>query len=601
MGRGTAFSATLRFAIIADTLDLPCWAVRCMHQLERSGLATLTLVVLVSPSMLPRETRSGTWLLRKYREWVRWRSPLLRPARSSSLVTGAEIIRCSAESSEEGSILNSADITRVRQSGLDFILHFGRTALCGAIRNASRHGLWTFSYCEEERHGRLPGLAEVMCGDPVTSAALQCLEPDGSSVDLLRSFLRTRRGYRKNAEALSLAGADCCLQLCRRISLGLQIPTEVAAAPSPERSEVMDTRWFVRSLSRRAAAASIEIWRKLFFLDMWNIGIVASPLREVVITGRAAPVSWLRQSDKLRFFADPFAAKIDRKLYLLFEEFDHRSGKGWISGGALEDNFDISAHRIFAAPCHMSYPFLLETEGKLFCVPETSEAGAILLFEACSFPRIWKRPVVVAEGFAALDSTIFAHGGKWWLFCTNAAASPEEELHAWYSDELRGPWCPHPLNPLCRDVRSARPAGAPFVIDGVLMRPGQDCSRTYGGAVSIMKIDTLTPTDFHETRIGAILPNNSGPYPDGLHTVVGVGDITVIDGKRRMFSPIALPLKLLCKVRKNRRAKRSHETLMRDFGLGPDAQDDTAQPPAARRHGTDESFPFLFFFNRKRP
>jgi hypothetical protein len=571
MERTRTLPTKLRFAVITDGLAVPRWAARCLDRLDRSGLASLVLVMVLPPVGRPRERGGRIWLLAKYGGWVRLRSPSLLPVKNLSLLSRAEIIRCSPEISRHGFVLNPLDAETVRQSGLDFILHFSRRILRGAICDAARHGLWIFSHGEEERHGRFPGFGEVMRGDAVTSAALQRLEADGSTIDLVRGFLRTRKNYRHNTEALRLASAGWCLQICRRISLGQQPAAEAAGAPSPGLAVMPTIRCLGRYFARRIGAAGIAIWRKLFFLDMWNIGIVASPLRQVVTTGRAKPVSWLHQPGKLHFFADPFPVEVGRQLYLLFEEFDHLKGKGWISGAVVRDNLDLSTEAVFVAPCHMSYPFLLEAEGKLFCVPETSEAGVILLFEACSFPSVWKEPVVIAEGFAALDSTIFAHEGKWWLFCTNAAAAPEEELHAWYSEELRGPWYPHPLNPLCCDVRSARPAGSPFMLDGVLMRPGQDCSRTYGGAVSLMRIDALTPTDFRETRIGAVLPDSSGPYPDGLHTIVGIGDITVIDGKRRMFSPIALPLKLLCKLRRLKRlarAKGARETFIREFELG---------------------------------
>lgn len=560
MERATPLPTKLRFAVISDGLEVPRWAARCLDHLERSGLASLALVLVLSPGGLPRKPERRDWLPGKYGEWVRSRSPSLWLVKKLSLLGQVEAIRCSPEISVDGLVLDPADVAAVRQGGLDFILHFSSHILRGAICDTARHGLWTFSHGDEERHGRFPGFGEVMRGDAVTSAALQRLRADGSAIDLMRGFLRTRKSYRHNAEALRRASAGWCLQICRRISLGQEPAAKAAGVPGPGVAEMPTTRCLGRYVARRAAAASMAIWRKLFFLDMWNIGIVASPLRRVVTTGRAEPVSWLRRPGKLHFFADPFPVEIGRKLYLLFEEFDHLRGKGWISGATLQDDFAFSAQTVLAAPWHLSYPFLLEAEGKLFCVPETSEAGVILLFEACSFPNVWKEPVVIAEGFAALDSTIFAHEGRWWLFCTNAAASPEEELHAWYSDELRGPWYPHPLNPLCCDVRSARPAGPPFMLDGVLMRPGQDCSRTYGGAVSLMRIDTLTPTDFHETPIGAVLPDSSGPYPDGLHTIVGIGDMTVIDGKRRMFSPVALPLKLLCKLRQRQRLARGAGT-----------------------------------------
>ena len=570
MERAAASSTGLRFAIVADGLAVPGWAARCLGQLERSGLASLALVLVLPPAVPPPRPEGRDWLLEKYAGWARLRSPSLRPVGNLSLPAAAAVIRCSPDIRSDGSLLDASDVDMVRRSGLDFILHFSRRILRGAICDAARHGLWTFSHSEDERHGRFPGFAEIVRGDAVSSVALQRLAADGSTGDFLRGFLRTRRSYRDNVEALRTASAGWCVQLCRRISLGQQPGAPASAVPDRGRAAAPTPHRMIRYVARRAANAGLDIWRTLFFLDMWNVGLVASPLRHVVATGRAEPVSWLRRPGGLHFFADPFAIEIERKLHLLFEEFDHAKGKGWISGAIVPDDLDIAAQPIFAAPCHMSYPFLLAAEGKLFCVPETSEAGVVVLLEARAFPNVWKEPVIIIEGFAALDSTIFVHEGKWWLFCTNADASPEGELHAWYSEELQGPWRPHPLNPLCCDVRSARPAGPPFVLDGLLMRPGQDCSRTYGGAISIMRIDTLTPTDFRETRLGAILPNDSGLYPDGLHTLVGVGDMTVIDGKRRMFSPIALPLKLLGRLRKIRRlarAKGSRERFVRDFAL----------------------------------
>jgi len=66
------------------------------------------------------------------------------------------------------------------------------------------------------------------------------------------------------------------------------------------------------------------------------------------------------------------------------------------------------------------------------------------------------------------------------LFFTDADDGPLTKLRVWFADDLLGSWCPHPGNPVKPDIRSARPAGTPFVHDGALYRPAQDCSRTYG-------------------------------------------------------------------------------------------------------------------------
>ena len=48
-------------------------------------------------------------------------------------------------------------------------------------------------------------------------------------------------------------------------------------------------------------------------------------------------------------------------------------------------------------------------------------------------------------------------------------------------------------------------------------------------------IRKLTPIEFVEEPVSTLRPAPGGPYPDGLHTVCGVGDRTVIDARRDVF------------------------------------------------------------------
>src|SRR5690606_5385751 len=105
-------------------------------------------------------------------------------------------------------------------------------------------------------------------------------------------------------------------------------------------------------------------------------------------------------------------------------------------------------------------------------------------------------------------------------------------LYAWYADELTGPWMPHAGNPIKDDISSARPAGKPFFVDGELYRPAQDSSHTYGGSVVIHRVTKLTPEEFHEEAVMVVPPR--GRYTKGLHTIVPVGDLILIDGKRHV-------------------------------------------------------------------
>ena len=97
------------------------------------------------------------------------------------------------------------------------------------------------------------------------------------------------------------------------------------------------------------------------------------------------------------------------------------------------------------------------------------------------------------------------------------------------------PWFPHSKQPVKTDIQSSRPGGTPFIHEGKLYRPAQDCSRVYGGRVVINQITALSPNDFEEKTAAIVEPDKHGPYPDGLHTLSALGDITLVDSKREKF------------------------------------------------------------------
>jgi hypothetical protein len=87
------------------------------------------------------------------------------------------------------------------------------------------------------------------------------------------------------------------------------------------------------------------------------------------------------------------------------------------------------------------------------------------------------------------------------------------------------------MNPIVVDVTSARPAGQPFTVEGVLYRPGQNCSTSYGCGLTISRIDVLSPSEYRETLVRRIEPSASSRYRDGIHTVNFNGTFGVVDGK----------------------------------------------------------------------
>ena len=252
-----------------------------------------------------------------------------------------------------------------------------------------------------------------------------------------------------------------------------------------------------------------------------------------------------------RYLADPFGVERDGRLHVLVEDYDYRARRGHIR--ALRD---VGPYGGYTGPLpavdtgvHASYPYLFEYRGEWFCVPETHEARQILLYRALDFPETWQAVAAIIPDVVALDPTVLFHEGRWWLFATDKDRGQNSHLYAWHATRLAGRWTPHAQNPIKTDVRSARPAGTPFVHEGALYRPAQDNAGTYGGAVVINRVDVLTPTEFREEVVRVIRPY-ARPYDAGMHTLSSAGDITLVDGKRRTFIWPAFKTELTARLRR---------------------------------------------------
>jgi hypothetical protein len=192
----------------------------------------------------------------------------------------------------------------------------------------------------------------------------------------------------------------------------------------------------------------------------------------------------------------------------------------------------------------MSYPYLLQYKGEIYCIPETHQAGEISLYKAQEFPYRWTKVTSLVSNFAGVDSTVFQYENRWWLACVDQHTGPYDKLFIWHAPDLCGPWRAHEANPVKTDPHSSRPAGTPFAHDGYLYRPSQDCSRAFGGRIVLNRMLKLTPTEFKEEQAAVVEPDSSGPYPDGTHTLSSVGNVTLIDGDRLPFMKRRFDLRL---------------------------------------------------------
>jgi hypothetical protein len=253
-----------------------------------------------------------------------------------------------------------------------------------------------------------------------------------------------------------------------------------------------------------------------------------------------------------RFWADPFVVEHEGRRALFIEELEYADNTGYLSVIPFDDDDKpvLPPVPILKKPYHLSYPHIFSDDGVLYMIPETCQNGTIELYRSVRFPDKWEFVMNLMEDIYAVDTTVWKHDGKYWLFANvveNKGGSSCDELFLFYSDTLLGNcWQPHPCNPIVSDVRRARPAGRIFEQDGRWFRPSQDCSGSYGRAVQIQRIEHIDEFTYVETPTGRIDANWDKDIVC-VHTLNRAGGLTCIDGmmiRRKGMRPAFAPLKV---------------------------------------------------------
>lgn len=273
-------------------------------------------------------------------------------------------------------------------------------------------------------------------------------------------------------------------------------------------------------------------------MDIWRIGLVKAPVAEIAAAGAIPGVSvqWLAEEPPYSFLADPFGLWRDGRLHVFAEAFDYRARHGVIDVLEFGDDLRLVSRRtVLRERWHLSYPQVFEHEGGIWMAPEAHRSGAFTLYRAEAYPDRWVPVVRLELDTPAIDATVMRHGDLWWLAYspTGPQSHKQGRLHLAFAETLAGPWRPHPANPVRVDRTSSRPGGAPFIWDSVLTLPVQDCRRSYGAGVRLLRIAEMTPDRFEAEATGLLAqPDGVGAYRDGMHTLSACGDLTLIDVKR---------------------------------------------------------------------
>ncbi|GJE45134.1 hypothetical protein AEGHOMDF_4328 [Methylobacterium soli] len=404
--------------------------------------------------------------------------------------------------------------------------------LCGDVPETGAVRLWRVLY--DGQAGEAALLASLLAGRA----------PIAEIVEGQRVLCSGRLGTEVRGVALTMF-EDALVRTATMIEAALKgrAPLLGADAPSSAALRLRTSDLGLRAVRMLAGAIVRRLYHLCYRAPHWRVGWRRLDGPGLVTLGHLPEIGWREvPDDGRRFYADPFPFEHQGEPWLFVEEYVHALGKALISAVRFGPEGAIGVPvPVLETGCHLSYPFVFARDGAVWMVPESCGAGSIDLYRAASFPGGWVKEATLVSGIAASDATLLEHAGRWWMFAAVRGNDAEaalgngsfsDALHLWTAPDFRGPWTPHAANPVLIDIASARPAGRIVRRGADLIRPVQDCTRGYGQALALARIERLDDEAFAQ-RVEARI--EAGPAWPGsrLHTLNAAAGYEFIDGSAR--------------------------------------------------------------------
>jgi hypothetical protein len=208
------------------------------------------------------------------------------------------------------------------------------------------------------------------------------------------------------------------------------------------------------------------------------------------------------------------------RYYMFFTAKDLKSDKGGI-GLAESSNGSKWKYRriVIHEPFVLAHPFVFKWQNVYYMIPEAHTETSVRLYRATQFPDKWEYEKDLLTGDTFISPTLVRFRDMWWMFIGRQG---NDTLRLFYAPDFKGPWTEHPLSPVVKNnLKTARPAGRPFILDGKLYRLGQDCVPTYGYQVHAFEITEISPTTYSEKMIEApvVKASSKGWNAEAMHHV----------------------------------------------------------------------------------
>jgi hypothetical protein len=518
----------LRVALRIPAGRLPAYVAHAIGLVMDVDGASVVLVIAV-PSADPRLPRVGTFYERLERRTLRGGEAALATVAFTAPRNVASVVALAPGAQAVALTDASPDVL------IDLVDSAGPDGL--PVPPAGR---WRLRYAIGEDRPRDAALARPATDTSLVASALSIELDDGRTFEACRSIGSVARiGFGRTRDAIYWQTATYPARRLARLVAGVAIPgdgdvTASEAPPAPRSPAATPSTAPFLGLAKALAAKVLDrmVYRADWAVFSRRRAANDPPPRDL---SGFVPVA----SPPGRFYADPFVIAGDERPTLYVEDCPSSAHRGRISVLTAGDDGHWGSPAVILADIeHRAYPHVIATSTGELMTPDSGRAGGVDVFRRDGAAGTWLPAHRWLDGLAVSDPTLVEHDGRLWLFVamTGRGMNPWDELHLYSAPVVDGPWSPHPLNPVVADCRRARPAGRVFEIDGKLVRPGQDCSVSYGRRIVLNEIRTLTTTEYAEAPIATIEPEGI-PDVTRTHTYSVDGPVEALDGylRRRRF------------------------------------------------------------------
>lgn len=404
----------------------------------------------------------------------------------------------------------AADLQKINETDFDCIIRCGSGILRGEILNLPRYGVLSFHHGDNRKNrGGPSGFWEVFNNEPSSGFIIQKLnnELDGGEV-LVRGNIMTMGTWLQNNAQLLQKSNVFFKKLLDYIAKNNSLPLR-------EGPRLHDKKLFrigssltlvcylikilgpkiLRRISAKILGPNVMRWsiaystHNNFSKSLWRYKEIENP--------------------KGRYLADPFIFEKDGSTYIFVEDFFYSDNKGRISAIRIaEEEYDFLGV-VLEEDFHLSFPYIFESDGEIFMVPETHEAKDVRLYKCVDFPMKWALEKVLMKDVSAADTMLIYRDEKWFMLtniCSAGCGDFQSELHIFYADSLvTSEW--HSIeqgNPVIFDSLAARNGG--FFKEGdAIYRINQIQGKEhYGKSFGVNKVIELSTRSYIEERLNIV-------------------------------------------------------------------------------------------------